>query len=233
MNAKILNYELNDRKGFGLTLQENYGFLNLKVVDLLFDYNTPHIPDKWRHFCVAYDSSVESVTIYMDGKVTFDKHGIDALAGAEFHEDLLSHITVGKGGGSFSQPFNGEFSQLMVWRRVIGMEEVEKELECRDVEKEGLELDWSTVKMERGDTVMMKEMESGCPSALDEDTETLVGFGQRLKFDEAGTACLALGGGQEPPQGEEEVARIKGSFGAFKEKCNSKFWVPVRQQRNR
>ena len=138
MNAKILNYELNDRKGFGLTLQENYGFLNLKVVDLLFDYNSPHIPDKWRHFCVAYDSSVESVTIYMDGKVTFDKHGIDALAGAEFHEDLLSHITVGKGGGSFSQPFNGEFSQLMVWRRVIGIEEVEKEFECREVEKEGL-----------------------------------------------------------------------------------------------
>ena len=61
----------------------------------------------------------------------------------------------------------------------------------------------------------------------------LVGFGQRLKFDEAETACLALGGRHEPPQGEEEVERIKGRFGGFKEMCNSKFWVPVRQQWNR
>ena len=65
MGAKVLNYELNDTKGFGFTLQEHYGFLNLKIVDLLFDYNSPHVPDKWSHFCVAYDSSVESVTYYL------------------------------------------------------------------------------------------------------------------------------------------------------------------------
>ena len=106
IGAKILHYDLNDSKGFGITLQENYGFLNLKVVDLLFDYNTPHIPDKWRHFCVAYDSSVESVTIYMDGKVTFENHGVEALAGTEFHEDLLSHTYVGMGLGGFLHPFN-------------------------------------------------------------------------------------------------------------------------------
>ena len=72
IGAKILNYELNDKKGFGFTLQEHYGFLNLKIVDLLFDYNSPHVPGKWTHFCVAYDSSVQSVTIYMNGKITFE-----------------------------------------------------------------------------------------------------------------------------------------------------------------
>jgi hypothetical protein len=66
MGAKMLHYELNDTKGFGFTLQEEYGFLNLKVVDLLFDYHTPHIPDRWRHFCTFYDSAVEGVTVYMD-----------------------------------------------------------------------------------------------------------------------------------------------------------------------
>ena len=53
--AKIIQYELNDTKGFGITLQEDYGFVNLKVVDLLFDYHTPHIPHRWRHICVVYD----------------------------------------------------------------------------------------------------------------------------------------------------------------------------------
>ena len=113
------------------------------------------------------------------------------------------------------------------------MEDVEKEMECREVEKEGLELNWRTLKMERGDTVMMKEIEAGCPSALYEDTETLVGFGKRLKFGEAEIACLALGGRWEPPQGEEEVIMIKESLGGFKEMCDSKLWVPIRKQQGR
>ena len=113
------------------------------------------------------------------------------------------------------------------------MEEVENELGCKELGKEGLELDWRTVKMERGDTVMMKEMEAGCPSGLEEDTETLVGFGKRLKFGEAEIACLALGGRWEPPQGEEEVMMIKESLGGFKEMCDSKFWVPIRKQQGR
>jgi hypothetical protein len=233
LGAKVLNYELKDTKGFGFTLQEHYGFLNLKIVDLLFDYNSPNVPDKWSHFCVAYDSSVESVTIYMNGKVTFEKHGLDALAGIEFHENLLSHVTVGTGGGGFSQPFNGEFSQFMVWNKVIRQEDVEREMGCGGVGKEGLELDWKTVNMERGNTVLMKDMEAGCPSAVDEDTESLAGFSQRVKFDEAGTACLALGGRQDPPTGEEEVKKISESLGGLKDMCNSKFWVPVRQQNGR
>ena len=138
MGAKVINYELNDTKGFGITLQEKYGFVNLKVVDLLFDYNTPHIPDRWRHFCAVYDSAVESVTIYMDGKVTFEKIGVTALAGTEFHEDLLEHISVGRGGGGFSQQFNGEFSLFMVWGRVIGREEVEREWKCGEGDTDGL-----------------------------------------------------------------------------------------------
>ena len=45
-SAKILNFNTNEKKGFRLTVQEHYGFLNLKNVDLLFDYNFAHVPDK-------------------------------------------------------------------------------------------------------------------------------------------------------------------------------------------
>ena len=194
VGAKIIHYELNDTKGFGFTLQEEYGFLNLKVVDLLFDYHTPHIPDRWRHFCTVYDSAVEGVTVYMDGQVTFEKIGVTALAGTEFHKNLLEHVSIGKGGGSFSQQFNGEFSQLMVWERALGMEEVEREGMCEVGDTEGLVLDWRKMEMERGDTVMMVNMEVNCPSKLWEETEKVVGFGQRRKFEDAETVCLGLGG---------------------------------------
>ena len=229
VGAKVINYDLNDTKGIGLTLQEDYGFLNLKTVDLLFDYNTPHIPGRWEHFCVVYDSAVEGVTIYMDGIVTFEKVGVTALAGTEFSENLLDHVSVGKGGGGFPQQLNGEFSQFMVWGRVIDKGEVEREFTCETVVK-GLVLDWRTVKMEIGDTVQIVEMDVSCPSELEGDAETLVSFGQRMKFSEAETACRALGGRQEAPAGEKDLKQIKESFGNFEEDCNSKFWVPVRQE---
>ena len=233
VGAAILHYDLPDRGGLGLTLQEEYGFVKLKTVDLLFDYHSPHIPGRWRHFCVVYDSAIEGVTVYMDGKVTFEKLGVTALADTQFHQDLLQHVSVGKSGNTFSQQFNGKFSKLMVWRRVLGREEVEKEWECQEVDTEGLVLDWGKVEMERGDTVMMVVREVNCPSQLVEESEELVGFGQRVKFEDAATTCLALGGRQEMPGREEEVVEIRDKFSHFKEDCNNKFWVPIRQDGDR
>ena len=233
LGAAILHYDVPDRGGLGLTLQEEYGFVKLKTVDLLFDYHSPHIPGRWRHFCVVYDSGIEGVTVYMDGIVTFEKLGVTALVDTQFHPDLLQHVSVGKGGDRFSQQFNGEFSKLMVWRRVLGREEVQREWECKEVDTEGLVLDWLTVDMERGDTVMMAVREVNCPSELIDDSEELVGFGQRVKFEDAATTCLALGGRQEVPGREEEVLAIRDKFRNFKEDCNNKFWVPIRQDRGR
>ena len=64
-SSKILNFETNEKNGFKFTVQgktnfidtwmlqniflilpEHYGFVNLKNVDLLFDYNFAHVPDR-------------------------------------------------------------------------------------------------------------------------------------------------------------------------------------------
>ena len=42
----LLKYELKNKQGFGFALQQQYGFLNLKNVDLLFDYNFYHVPKR-------------------------------------------------------------------------------------------------------------------------------------------------------------------------------------------
>ena len=233
VGAKILHYELNDTQGFGFTLQEEYGFVNLKTVDLLFDYHSPHIPDRWRHFCVVYDSVVEGVTVYMDGIVTFEKVNVTGLVGSKFHENLLQYVSIGKGGESFSQQLNGEFSKLMVWNKVLGRDEVKREWECVKGESNGLVLDWNTVKMERGDTVMMIKKNVNCPTSLGREKSEVIGFGQRVKFEAASASCLALGGEQVVPLGEEEVVRISEGFQDFKKDCDNKFWVPVRQQGGR
>lgn len=45
--SKILDHQPKNKQGFGFTLQKDYGFLNLKNVDLLFDYNFFHVPNRW------------------------------------------------------------------------------------------------------------------------------------------------------------------------------------------
>jgi len=233
VGAKVLHYELKDSQGIGFTLQEEYGFLKLKTIDLLFDYNSPHVPDKWSHWCVLYDSHEQHVTMYMNGKITFSKEKVTALEGSEFHDELLSHILVGMPGGDFSQPFNGEFTRFMVWNVLIDQNEVERQMNCEEGEIEGLILDWRTVTIVRGSTVMMKQMEEECPSKSGTVHEILNGFTERIKFEEAETACQALGGKAKAPENEAEIEKIRNIFTGLKEFCNSKFWVPFRRQTGR
>ena len=45
--SRFIDYEPRDKRGFSFTLQQNYGFLNLKNTDLLFDYNFYHVPKRY------------------------------------------------------------------------------------------------------------------------------------------------------------------------------------------
>ena len=75
----MLAYDLNETSGIYLKLQEEYGFIKVKIsylhnnkivqfkvksVDLLFDYLTPALPRRWRHFCVVYDEEKQSASVF-------------------------------------------------------------------------------------------------------------------------------------------------------------------------
>ena len=122
--SKILDHQPKNKQGFGFTLQKDYGFLNLKNVDLLFDYNFFHVPNRWeflqfnkcyfklglifirwRHFCVVYDSAKEDFKIFADGRLTFEKDNLQVVAGHRFQDNLLSSITLGKNPLSWFRSF--------------------------------------------------------------------------------------------------------------------------------
>ena len=75
----MLAYDLNETSGIYLKLQEEYGFIKVKIsylqnntivqfkvksVDLLFDYLAPALPRRWRHFCVVYDEEKQSASVF-------------------------------------------------------------------------------------------------------------------------------------------------------------------------
>lgn len=194
--TKVLHYDLNDSHGLGFTLQEHYGFIKLKNIDLLFDYLTPALPRRWRHFCTTYSAERQSVAVYLDGRVTFSREGLEVVEDTEFQPSLLTHLSWGDGKERFGQPVSGELSVGRVWSRVLGEEEVVEEAGCREVDREGLQVDWQVGGLERGESVLAVEREGDCPLYLDEGEERLVGFSDRVSFMEAGVACMGLGGRQ-------------------------------------
>ena len=88
--ASVLTYDLNDTHGLGFTLQEHYGFVKLKNVDLLFDYWIPALPGRWRHYCVVYREATQGLAVYLGGKVTFLREGLGELEGSAFHPSSLA-----------------------------------------------------------------------------------------------------------------------------------------------
>jgi len=131
------------------------------------------------------------------------------------------------GGGKFSQQLSGEFTGLMIWKRVLENNEVKKQFECKKVNADGLGIDWRKVELQRGESVMLIEREIECPVEANE--EIILGFGQRVKWGEAETACKSLGGKQDLPSSREEMYQIKDKFKSFLEECNNKFWLPISQ----
>lgn len=227
-SANILYYKENDTRGFGFTLQQDYGFIKIKEIDLLFDYLTPPLPGRWRHFCSVYTKHEQSLAIYLDGELTFSRVNLDMLQ-SEFHPSLLQHLTLGDGKEKFGQPMSGELTLVRIWSRGLNSEEVLEEARCGQVNTQGMEVDWVVSKMGRGESVMLVDRPGGCPLHMEETKARLVGFQKRVKFQEAGIACEGLGGRQVNPATLEDLIEARDSFSSVQD-CNSKFWVPVKQR---
>ena len=92
------------------------------------------------------------------------------------------------------------------------------------------------------------ERKGSCPLEWGEGEHKLVGFSQRVKFQEAGVMCKGLGGSQVSarsqstplvisstqvsPTSVSDLEALRESFVDIK-KCNSNVFVPIRRQNGR
>merc|ERR1719431_10132 len=113
---KVLSYRLEGSGGVGLSLLEEYGFVRVKSVDLLFDYLEPLVPRRWNHFCLVYREGEQAIAVYQGGRRTFLKEGLQVLEGTPFHPALLEHITLGSQG---KQELEGEVTLARVWTTAL------------------------------------------------------------------------------------------------------------------
>jgi len=231
----VLSFDLNETSGLGLALQENYGFIKVKSVDLLFDYRTPALPRRWRHFCVVYKEEGQSATVFQEGVEVLKRENLTVLDGVDFHPELLSHLSWGAAGRT-SKELRGELTLGRVWGRALEPQEVIEEATCSGGASEPI-VDWPIGAevlqlLQRGAGVLAVEKEGSCPLEWGEGEQRLVGFSQRLKFDEAAVKCKGLGGTQVTPTSVADLEEMRESFPDIK-KCSSNVFVPIKRQNGR
>ena len=63
----------------------------MKSVDLLFDYLTPSLPRRWRHFCVIYKEQGQSASVFQvaDGDDNKDNDSEDFYHSALYSGHIL------------------------------------------------------------------------------------------------------------------------------------------------
>jgi len=233
----VLAFDLNETSGLGLALQEDYGFIKIKSVDLLFDFRTPALPRRWRHFCVVYKEAGQSATVYQEGKLVFRRENLTVLDGVDFHPELLSHLSWGETETlkKTVRP-QKELTLGRVWGRALQPEEVIQEATCSGGAAGPL-VDWPAGAevlqlLHRGAGVLAVEKEGSCPLQWEDGEQRLVGFSQRLKFHEAGVKCKGLGGTQVTPTSVSDLEEMRESFPDIK-KCSSNVFVPIKRQNGR
>ena len=94
----------------------------------------------------------------------------------------------------------GELTLGRVWGRALQPHEISQEASCSGVAAQPL-VDWPIGAevlqlLQRGAGVLAVERKGSCPLEWGEGEHKLVGFSQRVKFQEAGVMCKGLGGSQ-------------------------------------
>ena len=76
----------------------------------------------------------------------------------------------------------------------------------------------------------LKDLDEKCPSELNRDSFSYLGFHNKVKFDEYLNLCSGLGASDHVPESESHAIKIGDSFQDLSgDTCNNKFWVPIRQ----
>ena len=85
----------------------------------------------------------------------------------------------------------------------------------------------------QGEGIEIIDLKENCPSKLNENKFSMVGFGKRVLFGDYLNLCYGLGGSEFVPETEEDLLKIRESFQEFENNCSNKFWVPIRQSNGR
>uniref|UniRef100_A0A8C5UI73 Adhesion G protein-coupled receptor D2 n=1 Tax=Malurus cyaneus samueli TaxID=2593467 RepID=A0A8C5UI73_9PASS len=148
------------------------GFVRFALI--VHGHHSPYLPvfradGQWHHFCVTWQQENGTWAIYADGKRRASASGLCSV-GPSAPQAILGHGTfiIGQDqdslGGTFraKESFSGNVTDLHIWQRVLGAQQIEKVRSCWVVEQD-LVFGWSSNALEVESTVEAVTTQLLCP----------------------------------------------------------------------
>ncbi|NWX16408.1 AGRD2 protein, partial [Aegotheles bennettii] len=153
------------------------GFVRFALI--VHGHHSPYLPvfradGQWHHFCVTWQQGNGTWAIYADGKRRASASGLCAM-GPSAPQAIYGQGTfiIGQDqdslGGTFKEKesFSGNITDLHIWQKVLGAEQVEKVRSCWVVEQD-LVFGWSSDALEVESTVQEVTAQFLCPGPVEE-----------------------------------------------------------------
>ncbi|NXC72624.1 AGRD2 protein, partial [Anhinga anhinga] len=153
------------------------GFVRFALI--VHGHHSPYLPvfradGHWHHFCVTWQQENGTWAIYADGKRRASASGLCAV-GPSAPQAIYGRGTfiIGQDqdslGGTFmaKESFSGNITDLHVWQKVLGAEQIEKVRSCWVVEQD-LVFGWSSNALEVERTVQEVTTQFLCPGPVEE-----------------------------------------------------------------
>ncbi|KFQ15369.1 putative G-protein coupled receptor 144, partial [Leptosomus discolor] len=148
------------------------GFVRFALI--VHGHHSPYLPvfradGQWHHFCVTWQQENGTWAIYADGKRRASASGLCAV-GPSAPQAIYGQGTfiIGQDqdslGGTFGakESFSGNITDLHIWQKVLGAEQIEKVRSCWVVEQD-LVFGWSSNALEVESTVRGVTAQFLCP----------------------------------------------------------------------
>ncbi|NWS20010.1 AGRD2 protein, partial [Pachyramphus minor] len=153
------------------------GFVRFALI--VHGHHSPYLPvfradGQWHHFCVTWQQENGTWAIYADGKRRASASGLCA-AGPSAPQAIYGQGTfiIGQDqdslGGTFraKESFSGNITDLHIWQRVLGTEQIEQVRSCWVIEQD-LVFGWSSDTLELESTVQTVTTQLLCPGPVEE-----------------------------------------------------------------
>ncbi|NXB37107.1 AGRD2 protein, partial [Eulacestoma nigropectus] len=153
------------------------GFVRFALI--VHGHHSPYLPvfradGQWHHFCVTWQQENGTWAIYADGKRRASASGLCSV-GPSAPQAIFGQGTfiIGQDqdslGGTFraKESFSGNITDLHIWQKVLGAEQIEKVRSCWVVEQD-LVFGWSSNALEVESTVQAVTTQLLCPGPVEE-----------------------------------------------------------------
>ncbi|NXU34502.1 AGRD2 protein, partial [Drymodes brunneopygia] len=153
------------------------GFVRFALI--VHGHHSPYLPvfradGQWHHFCVTWQQENGTWAIYADGKRRASASGLCSV-GPSAPQAIFGQGTfiIGQDqdslGGTFraKESFSGNITDLHIWQKVLGAEQIEKVRSCWVVEQD-LVFEWSSNALEVESTVQAVTTQLLCPGPVEE-----------------------------------------------------------------